>query len=102
MAYSGGRNNDNKMHDAVCDNCGKKCKVPFRPSGDKPVYCSDCFEDQGGSRPAIKGKFDRFGNRDNNYKGGFSKRSESADDIRDINNKLTHIERKLDELLDRM
>lgn len=32
------------MHDAVCDECGKDCKVPFRPSGDKPIYCSDCFE----------------------------------------------------------
>ena len=37
------------MHDAVCDECGKNCQVPFRPSGDKPVYCSDCFERKGGS-----------------------------------------------------
>ena len=28
---------------AVCSNCGKDCEVPFRPSGDKPVFCSDCF-----------------------------------------------------------
>lgn len=90
------------MYDAVCDKCGRNCRVPFRPTSGKPVYCSDCFEDQGGSRPAIKGKFDRHGNRDMNYRGGFSKRSESADDIRDINNKLSHIERKLDELLDRL
>ena len=24
-------------------NCGKKCQVPFRPDGAKPVYCKDCF-----------------------------------------------------------
>lgn len=36
------------MHDAVCDECGKDCQVPFRPSGDKPIYCSDCFEQKGG------------------------------------------------------
>ena len=32
-----------EMHDAICDKCGKECQVPFKPSGDKPVYCSDCF-----------------------------------------------------------
>ena len=32
------------MHEAVCDKCGKKCEVPFKPSGNKPVYCSDCFK----------------------------------------------------------
>jgi CxxC-x17-CxxC domain-containing protein len=32
-----------EMHDVVCDKCGKQCQVPFRPSGDKPVLCSDCF-----------------------------------------------------------
>jgi len=29
--------------DAICSNCGKKCQVPFRPDGTKPVYCKDCF-----------------------------------------------------------
>ena len=28
---------------AVCSDCGKGCEVPFRPSADKPVYCSACF-----------------------------------------------------------
>lgn len=31
------------MHKAICDECNKNCEVPFRPSGDKPIYCSDCF-----------------------------------------------------------
>ncbi|MGN0522499.1 MAG: zinc-ribbon domain containing protein [Eubacterium sp.] len=31
------------FHDAVCASCGKECKVPFEPSGDRPVYCSECF-----------------------------------------------------------
>jgi CxxC-x17-CxxC domain-containing protein len=38
------RGNDRDMYSAVCDKCGKNCKVPFRPSNDKPIYCSDCFE----------------------------------------------------------
>lgn len=33
-----------QMHKAVCSTCGKDCMIPFKPSGNKPVYCSDCFE----------------------------------------------------------
>lgn len=38
------RSSDKEMFSAVCDKCGKDCKVPFKPSSDKPIYCSDCFE----------------------------------------------------------
>jgi CxxC-x17-CxxC domain-containing protein len=31
------------MHKAICSHCGKSCEVPFFPSGDKPVFCRDCF-----------------------------------------------------------
>lgn len=37
-----------EMHDATCAACGKSCQVPFVPSGEKPVYCSDCFQGQRG------------------------------------------------------
>ncbi len=43
--YGGGAR---EMHAAVCAQCGKDTEVPFRPSGDRPVYCSDCFS----KRPA--------------------------------------------------
>lgn len=33
-----------KMYDVVCANCGKPTQVPFQPSGDKPVYCRECFQ----------------------------------------------------------
>ena len=39
-----------EMHDAVCAQCGKETQVPFRPSGDRPVYCSDCFSKQPASQ----------------------------------------------------
>lgn len=32
-----------ELHDAVCAECGKECKVPFVPNGERPVYCSECF-----------------------------------------------------------
>ncbi|MBU2592527.1 hypothetical protein KKD61_03655 [Patescibacteria group bacterium] len=52
------------MYDAICDECGKNCQVPFKPSGDKPVYCSECFEKKGG----------RDGNKSGSRK-DFSKRN---------------------------
>ncbi len=32
-----------EMFSATCSSCGKEAKVPFQPSGARPVYCSDCF-----------------------------------------------------------
>ncbi|MDR3565376.1 MAG: zinc-ribbon domain containing protein [Negativicutes bacterium] len=43
---SGGGYQQREMHPAVCAECGKETQVPFRPSGDRPVYCSDCFSSQ--------------------------------------------------------
>ncbi len=39
-----------EMHTVVCAECGKDATVPFRPRGDRPVYCSDCFRQQ---RPSV-------------------------------------------------
>ncbi len=36
-------NEGRKMHTAVCADCKKECTIPFKPSGDRPVYCKDCF-----------------------------------------------------------
>ncbi|MBI4285918.1 MAG: zinc-ribbon domain containing protein [Chloroflexi bacterium] len=32
-----------QMFPATCAQCGKQAQVPFEPRGDKPVYCSDCY-----------------------------------------------------------
>lgn len=66
--FGGGRDGNRErpdMHKAVCSDCGKGCEVPFRPTGDKPVYCSDCFKNQGhdNSRDSRGGRND-FGARD--------------------------------------
>lgn len=34
------------MYDAVCSECGKEAKVPFKPHLEKPVFCSECFSNQ--------------------------------------------------------
>ncbi len=36
------------MHKTICSKCGKECEVPFKPTGSKPVFCRDCFKDNGG------------------------------------------------------
>mgnify|MGYP003525243120 CR=1 FL=1 len=33
-----------ELFSTVCAKCGKEAKVPFQPSNDRPVYCSECFE----------------------------------------------------------
>ncbi len=30
-------------YDAVCAACGVATTVPFKPAGDRPVYCRDCY-----------------------------------------------------------
>ena len=42
----GGYGSPREMHPATCAQCGKSTEVPFLPRGDKPVYCSDCFQKQ--------------------------------------------------------
>lgn len=37
-----------QMHSATCSKCGKSCLVPFRPTGNRPIFCSDCFRTEGG------------------------------------------------------
>ena len=32
-----------------CKECGKEARVPFKPSGDRPVYCSECFAKRNGA-----------------------------------------------------
>lgn len=38
------------MHQATCSECGASCEVPFRPTGSRPVFCTNCFGKQGGRR----------------------------------------------------
>ncbi|MFH1253421.1 MAG: CxxC-x17-CxxC domain-containing protein [Candidatus Uhrbacteria bacterium] len=51
----GGSKRFTEMHKATCGECGADCEVPFRPTGDRPVFCSSCFgkqNDSGSGRPS--------------------------------------------------
>lgn len=39
---------DRPMFNAVCDECGDNCKLPFEPRNGKPVLCSNCFANKEG------------------------------------------------------
>ncbi|MBU1998910.1 MAG: hypothetical protein KKE64_05385 [Candidatus Omnitrophica bacterium] len=54
---------------AICAECNKECEVPFKPTGDRPVYCKICFakrKDGGTSMPERNSGFPR--------EGGFSRK----------------------------
>lgn len=50
----GGRGDDRRsfdkpqMHPATCSKCGKSCMVPFIATGNRPIFCTDCFRTEGG------------------------------------------------------
>ena len=48
-SYGGGRDSygsrpQREMHDVTCAGCGTATQVPFKPSGERPVYCRNCFQ----------------------------------------------------------
>lgn len=59
-SYGGGRGS-REMFSVTCSSCGQEAQVPFQPSGDKPVYCSTCFEKRRGS--ADRSGASRYGGR---------------------------------------
>lgn len=101
----GSRGDRSQLHDAVCAQCGKNCRVPFMPTSGKPVYCSDCFESRGNGgdaprRPERSGFGDRFEKR--SYAPSFDRteRSERSERPQALHNeKLDIIIAKLDKVL---
>lgn len=35
---------EREMFTTTCASCGNTATVPFKPSGDRPVYCRDCYQ----------------------------------------------------------
>ena len=40
------------LYKAVCADCQKDCEIPFKPSGERPVYCKPCFAKRKSGSPA--------------------------------------------------
>lgn len=62
----GGYGGAREMFSATCASCGKEARVPFQPSGDRPVYCNDCFQ----SQPRSSGNYGGRGGSGREYGGG--------------------------------
>lgn len=94
-----------EMFKATCAECGKPCEVPFRPSGDRPVYCRDCFAAMGpqnrDDRPA-RGPSPSAPRRDFAPRPSYTQPSQgSGEDKRldDLKIQLATVISKLDKLL---
>jgi CxxC-x17-CxxC domain-containing protein len=46
-----------EMFSATCSDCGQEAQVPFQPSGDKPVYCSACFDKRRGGTDRSRSRY---------------------------------------------
>ncbi|WP_338251382.1 zinc-ribbon domain containing protein [Dictyobacter halimunensis] len=51
----GYRSEPRQMYTAICASCGNEAQVPFQPREDRPVYCSDCFQNQRDSHSGGRG-----------------------------------------------
>ena len=48
--FNRGRSGPRQLFPATCSECGQECKVPFKPTEGKPVFCRDCFQSKKESR----------------------------------------------------
>ncbi len=43
------------LYQAVCADCRKQCEVPFKPTGERPVFCKACFAQRKSGGNGMKG-----------------------------------------------
>jgi CxxC-x17-CxxC domain-containing protein len=91
----GARSTRPGMHDATCGKCGKACQVPFRPTGERPIFCSTCFAN--GSGPA---KFASEPRSAASIFVGHKEEGAGAGNTAKIEARLKAIEDKLDALIE--
>ncbi len=80
-----------QMYKADCSKCGNACEVPFRPSGNKPVFCSNCFVKDDSSQ--------RFPRRDFSPRSAFPQAHREDRLSQDLKTELQGINDKLERLI---
>ncbi|HIH32522.1 TPA: hypothetical protein HA235_07495 [Candidatus Woesearchaeota archaeon] len=85
-----------QLHHATCDKCGRPCDVPFKPTGNKPIYCRSCFRENS-SFESNRGSnsFNRSESRGKYNDRPESRNTSSSEDLEKINRKLDKIMRAL-------
>lgn len=89
---SGGSSEYKQSFRVTCDKCAKSCEVPFKPTGNKPVYCSDCFR----KNEKKSTKYDDFNEFDRIEK--TKSPSNQSNDL--LLKRLDAIEEKIDKILE--
>jgi len=75
--------------EVVCAKCGKQTTVPFKPTGDKPVLCKECFSNKGSSA----------GNFESRERGSSAApQGISQDQFKQLNSKLDRILKILEQV----
>lgn len=92
------------MHKATCAECGNSCEVPFRPSGDRPIYCSSCFEKRRNENDNSRGPASRnFGRpkfeEKRSYSGGGDRGNTRGNDNTELIEQLKSLNFKMDNIL---
>ena len=92
------------MHQATCNECGKDCQVPFRPSGERPVYCRDCFAKNAPPRTPSDGYKKNFDTRGPDSRPRFEAPALGKGDsqILEATKQLQGVNAKLDRLIELM
>jgi len=105
--FGGGGNRpagSGEMFKATCSDCNKACEVPFRPSGEKSVFCSDCFgrkqsegnrgDDRRHDNARPRQQFEQRPVRPDAFRG------QPDNGLSDIKKQLANLEQKLNRILD--
>lgn len=83
------RDGEREMFNAICDECGKNCKLPFKPTSNKPVYCSDCFDMRGERSGLVKNTSSR----------STEKGSDTGKEVRELKDQMISLNVKLDKII---
>ncbi|MFA6320606.1 MAG: CxxC-x17-CxxC domain-containing protein [Candidatus Omnitrophota bacterium] len=67
------------LHKATCADCNTTCEVPFRPTGDRPVYCKECFTKRKASSPFQGNSDNKAPEREFFHSGRSDRHSEHGD-----------------------
>ncbi|MDD5692634.1 MAG: hypothetical protein PHP10_05605 [Candidatus Omnitrophica bacterium] len=49
---------EKSFNKAICAQCHAECEVPFKPTGDRPVYCKECFSKRKDAQDKPQGRED--------------------------------------------
>jgi len=87
--FDGRNSGQSEKTTVICSSCKKSCEVPFKPSSNRPVYCSDCFKKESGSNNNFR--------KDSGFKNNFRKDFNSKPI--DYSKEFIEINKKIDKIM---